>query len=299
MIQLDNEDIHVERRIIVPGQRLSLLKDMYVERGTNDDWQALHELHYKSDGKPIGPKIWRCMLGDELIGVCMFSVPKMLLSGRNEAFTHLRPNKNGLDNTLINRSRACYMNKVMLTNSRLVVDTMYRGAGLAYRFQNIASRMSGMKFIEFQSSMSKFNPFAMKAGFKFIKPKRSANYERGLQFFRRHFDAIPSDYVGVKEELNSMPGPIRDKVIAEMRAFYYQFSSMEKSGDNRLNGTSRVDAMTVDALIKNIQQLVLASPLYGLYENPDYGSVLPEKISLLAFDKQRTDEPLRIIEGKT
>lgn len=288
-----NDDILIERRLPENNQ-LSLLKDVYVERGTNEDWMALHELHYKADGKPIGPKIWKCSLNGELLGVIMFSVPKMLLSGRNEVFKHLRPNVNGKDNTLINRARAIYMNKVMQTNSRLVVDTMYRGAGIAYRFQNIASRMTGMKYIEFQSSMSKFNPFAMKAGFKFIKPKRSANYERGMQFFRRHFTAIPSDYVGVKEELAAMPEFMRERVIKEMRAFYYQFSSMEKSGDNRMNGTSRVDAMSVDALIKNLQQLVLASPLYGLYTNPDYGIQLPARIPLLAFDNQAPDEKLRL-----
>lgn len=288
-----NDDILIERRLPENNQ-LSLLKDVYVERGTNEDWMALHELHYKADGKPIGPKIWKCSLDGELLGVIMFSVPKMLLSGRNEVFKHLRPNVNGKDNTLINRARAIYMNKVMQTNSRLVVDTMYRGAGIAYRFQNIASRMTGMKYIEFQSSMSKFNPFAMKAGFKFIKPKRSANYERGMQFFRRHFTAIPSDYVGVKEELAAMPEFMRERVIKEMRAFYYQFSSMEKSGDNRMNGTSRVDAMSVDALIKNLQQLVLASPLYGLYTNPDYGIQLPARIPLLAFDNQAPDEKLRL-----
>lgn len=288
-----NDDILIERRLPENNQ-LSLLKDVYVERGTNEDWMALHELHYKADGKPIGPKIWKCSLDGELLGVIMFSVPKMLLSGRNEVFKHLRPNVNGKDNTLINRARAIYMNKVMQTNSRLVVDTMYRGAGIAYRFQNIASRMTGMKYIEFQSSMSKFNPFAMKAGFKFIKPKRSANYERGMQFFRRHFTAIPSDYVGVKEELAAMPEFMQERVIKEMRAFYYQFSSMEKSGDNRMNGTSRVDAMSVDALIKNLQQLVLASPLYGLYTNPDYGIQLPARIPLLAFDNQAPDEKLRL-----
>lgn len=294
MIYTDNQDILIERRSPAPGQQLSLLADMYVERGTNDDWMALHELHYKADGKPIGPKVWRCMLGDELIGVCMFSVPKMLLSGRNEVFKHLRPNVNGKDNSLINRARAIYMNKVMMTNSRLVVDTMYRGAGIAYRFQNIASRMTGMKYVEFQSSMSKFNPFAMKAGYKFIKPKRSANYERGMQFFRRHFTAIPSDYVGVKEELAAMPEYMRERVIREMRAFYYQFSSMEKSGDNRMNGTSRVDAMPTDALIKNLQQLVLASPLYGVFVNPDHDVDLPARIPLMAFDYQAPTEKLRL-----
>jgi ABC-type ATPase with predicted acetyltransferase domain len=289
---IDNEEIFVGRNLDPKHNNLSLLKDMYVERGTNDDWMQLHELHYKADGKPIGAKVWKCTLGDELIGVIMFSVPKMLLSGRNTAFKHLRPNVNGLDNKLINTTRAIDLNKMFYVNSRLVVDTMYRGAGIAYRFQNIASRMTGKRFIEFQSSMSKFNPFAVKAGFQFVKPKRAANYERGLQFFRRNFDAIPSDFVGVKEELLGMPAPIREKVIKEMRAFYYQYSSMEKSGDNRLNGTSRVDAMSIDDLIKNIQQLVLASPLYGLYENPDYQIELPERVPLLAFDKQSVTSPL-------
>jgi ABC-type ATPase with predicted acetyltransferase domain len=289
---IDNDEIFIGRDETPKHNNLSLLKDMYIERGTNDDWMKLHELHYKADGKPIGSRVWKCVLGDELIGAIMFSVPKMLLSGRNVAFKHLRPNVDGMDNKLINTTRAIDLNKMFCVNSRLVVDTMYRGAGIAYRFQNIASRMTGKRFIEFQSSMSKFNPFASKAGFQFVKPKRAANYERGLQFFRRHFEAIPSDFMGVKEELESMPKPIREKVIREMRAFYYQYSSLEKSGDNRMNGTSRVDEMSVDNLIKNIQQLVLASPLYGVYENPDYGLELPERIPLLAFDNQPTDKPL-------
>lgn len=287
----DNQDVLVERLMPEPRQ-LSLLRDVYIERGTNEDWQALHELHYKADGKPIGPRIWRAMLGDELIGVCMFSVPKMLLSGRNQVFPHLRPNSNGMDNKLINTARANWINQNILTNSRLVVDTMYRGAGIAYRFQNIAMRMTGARYIEFQSSMSKFNPFASRAGVRFVKPKRAANYERGMQFFRRHFDAIPSDYVGVKEELLAMPDYRQKSVLTEMRNFYYQFSSMEKSGYNRMNGKGRVEAMTPDQLIKNLQQLVLASPLYGVFQNPDYGDKLPERIPLLAFDNQGPNEKL-------
>lgn len=47
------------------------------------------------------------------------------------------------------------------------------------------------------------------------------------------------------------------KIIAEMRKFYYQYSSLEKSGNNRLNGFSRVESMPVEKLLKNIQQLVL------------------------------------------
>jgi hypothetical protein len=153
-------------------------------------------------------------------------------------------------------------------------------------------RMTGCRFIEFQSSMSKFNPFAAKAGMRFTKPKRSSNYERGLAFFRRWFASMPMDYVGIKEELAAFPPAVRDKCVAEMRKFYYTCSSMEKSGDNRANGTSRVEQMEVGYLVKSLQQLVLASPLYGIYQNPDADKPLPERLPLFAFDLQPVTEPI-------
>lgn len=161
--------------------------------------------------------------------------------------------------------------------------------------------MTGNLFVEFQSSMSKFNPFASKAGIQFAPPRRSSNYEKGLQFFRRWFDSIPTDFVGIYQEIQDMPPAVRDKCIAEMRKFYYSYSSMEKSGDNRMNGTSRVDSLSVEKLIKNTQQLVFASPLYGVYPNPDgfkkredESWQIPKKISVMAFDCQKVDEPLNI-----
>lgn len=297
---LDNQDLLIERRDVVKKHSISFLPEIYVERGTKDDWDLLHELHYKAENLGIGPKVYRCVLNGQTIGVGVMTVPKMLLSGRNDLFPHLRPNQGGRDSRLINRYRVEWLNKHACTNSRLVLDTMYRGAGIAYRMQNIMMRMSGYKLIEFQSSMSKFNPFASKAGMRFTKPKRSANYERGLAWFRRWFDAIPTDFVGVMLELNAMPTASQAKCVAEMRKFYYDFSSMEKSGDNRMNGTSRVDGLTVDKLLKNLQQLVFASPLYGIYENPDYDDKndrplkLPDRIPVLAFDNQPPDAPLNL-----
>lgn len=298
MIIIQSDDVLVERFPPLTKHALSLLPDIHVERGTIDDWNLLHELHYKAENLGIGPRIFKCTLRGQTIGVAVMTVPKMLLSGRNELFEHLRPNREGLDTKLINRHRAMYLNENSLTNSRLVLDTMYRGAGLAYRFQNLAMRMTGCRFIEFQSSMSKFNPFASRAGVRFTKPKRSANYERGLGMFRRWFEAVPSDYVGVMEELETMPKVVREKAIAELRRFYYDFSSMEKSGDNRMNGTKRVDAMPVGYLVKSVQQLVLASPLYGVYFNPDFGRDLPARLPLLAFDTQPVDAPLNFPEIK-
>lgn len=300
MILLDNQDILVQRRQVPNKHALSLLPEIYVERGTKDDWDLLHELHYKAENLGIGPRIYRCVLRGQTIGVGVMTVPKMLLSGRNELFTHLRPNVGGRDTKLINKYRAEWINAHCCTNSRLVLDTMYRGAGIAYRMQNLMMRMTGCQLIEFQSSMSKFNPFAAKAGIRFTRPKRSGNYERGLAWFRRWFESIPTDFVGIMAEINSMPGVVREKCVGEMRKFYYDFSSMEKSGDNRMNGTRRVDALPVEKLLKNLQQLVFASPLYGVYVNPDYDSAadraieLPERLPLLAFDNQPQDAPLNL-----
>lgn len=109
------------------------------------------------------------------------TVPRMTLAGRNDVFTHLKPNSDGRDNRLINRHRAIWINAHACTNSRVVLDPAFRGVGIAYRMQNIMMRMTGCRIIEFQSSMSRFNPFAQKAGIRFTRPKRTANYEPGLR----------------------------------------------------------------------------------------------------------------------
>lgn len=326
MIVTDNDFALIERRTVPPKHSLSLLPEIYVERGTKEDWELLHELHYKAENLGIAPRIFRCVLRGQTIGVGVMTVPKMLLGGRNELFTHLRPNVDGKDTRLINRRRAIWINRNMCVNSRLVLDTAYRGAGIAYRMQNIMMRMTGLRVVEFQSSMSKFNPFASKAGIRFTKPKRSTSYERGLSWFRRWFESVPTDFVGVISEIHTMPKPVREKCISEMRKFYYDSSSMEKSGDNRMNGTRRVDALPVEKLLKNLQQLVFASPLYGVFINPDFvqdydsdfdysafdgvenitdaydfdsfdptvRANLPDQIPILAFENQAPDAPLNL-----
>lgn len=297
----DTPSLYIERRERTPNHQLSLLADILVEPGTKEDWELLHELHYKAETEGIGPRRWKITLHGKTIGVGVMTVPKMLLSGRNELFKYLRPNVNGKDNRLINKYRADWLNAHVRTNSRLVIDTTFRGCGIAYRAQNLMMRMTATSLIEFQSSMSRFNPFAEKAGIKFAPPRRATNYERGLAFFRRWFDSIPTDVVGILQEIEQMPEPVRNKCIAEMRRFYYQYSSMEKSGNNRMNGTSRVDGLPIDKLLKNTQQLVFASPLYGVYVNPDVAlqkrdpsHMIPTRLSVMAFDYQGANEPLNI-----
>lgn len=299
-ILFDTPDARIERRHYA-SRRLSLLSRIFVERGDLTDWKALHELHYKAANLGIGPRYWRATLEGETIGIIVLTVPKPLDSGRNQVFPHLKPNVGGRDNRMINQQRMHWINKNLILCSRQVLDTMYRGAGIAYRFRNLAFRMQGTRFVESRSAMSKFNPFYQKTGMKLLAPKKSASHDAGVAFFTRNFVSAPYDQVALMEELAAMPEHVRSKVELELRAFYYKHSSMEKSGDNRLRGTSRVDSATISYLLKQTQQLVFGSTIYAVWKNPDWDETtlamrpaFPTRLPLLAFDLQGPNEPLRL-----
>jgi hypothetical protein len=286
----------------VPGpfkHRLSLLPQIYVERGSADDWEALKALHYKASGTGVGPIYLRCVIEhepgrEEVIGVIVLTVPKVLDAGRNEVFPRLKPNQGGMDTKTVNTLRVRWINDNMRLSSRNVIDTMYRGAGLGYRFRNIAMRMSGFRFIEARSSMSRYNPFYFKAGMKGVRPKEAAGMEHGLAMFARNFRSPAYDVVAIIEELDGMPDFAREKALHDMRDFYYRASSLEKSGDKRLEGRTRINALPVPYLLKQVMQLTFGATIYAVFQNPDFGRELPTRIPVSAFDNQGPNEPLRL-----
>lgn len=270
--------------------RFSLLDRMVVERGSFEDWELLHDLHYKAENLPIGPRFWRLDLEGETIGVIVTSNPKGLLKERHVAFPRLKPG--GDETTLTNTNRYVWINANMRVISRFVVDTMYRGIGAGYRMMNLVSRLEGNTFMEIQSSMSKFNHFGQKAGFKFVKPMNANKFDVGLKFFRSNFDSNPADYEAILTEIETKSPVEQEKIIQACKDFYYRHSALEKTGNNRDKGQGRVDAMDTRRIIRSIQQIVLASPMYGVWKNPDRGRTLPERLPMSAFDRQKPNEPL-------
>lgn len=273
-----------------PKPNISLLKDMKVEKGSIEDWNLLKNLHYKAHILPVGPKFYKLTLYGETIGVLIMSVPKLLLKERHIIFPKLG---SGGNSQITNKMRAKWINNNMTIISRLVIDTRFRGIGVGYRFQNICSRMENKRFIEIQSSMSKYNTFGIKAGFRFVKPMRSNFYQQGMEFFKKEFKSNPANYVELLQEIESMPKDVQDIKIAKMKAFYQKSSALEQTGTHRFKENRRVEELTPARIIKYMQQLVLASPLYGIYENPDYQTDLPDSIPLLAFDNQAVNEKFR------
>lgn len=282
-----NPDLRWEaHRVASPRPKLSLIDDMTVQRGTIEDWRTLEALHYKQSGSlPAGSHHFTLKLGDELIGVLVMASPKLLLKERHVVLPKLKPT--GQDNKMTNQYRMKWINANMSVVARVVVDTMYRGAGLAYRFTNIASRMEGKRFIEIQSSMSKYNMFAHKAGFQFVKPMRSNMYDVGIKFFRSTFDSDPADLEAIIDEVMGKGDIERAAIEAATKEFYYGHSALEKTGKSLGGvGEARVAKMSLRDCVHALQQMVLASPLYGIYTNPDVGTPLPSVLPITAFDRQ-------------
>jgi hypothetical protein len=301
-ILIDNPDILVVRNDKEEKHILSILKNIYVEKGESSDWDLLSELHYKGHSRAAGSRYMRAVFDDgnykETIGIMVFANPMPLNKGRNIVFPLLKPNSNGLDSTLINKTRMRWINSNITWNNRTVLDTMYRSAGIAYRFKNLAYRMYcceyGFRFVESNSSMGKFNPFSIKTGMRFVQPKPANGLDFGIEFFRGHFKSHPNDQAAILEELRGMSEAERTFIEKRLREFYHKHSAMEKSGDKMHIGMTRVNDKSIEYILKQTQQIVFSSTIYWIFENPDHRRKLPARLPLLAFDNQEPNEPLRL-----
>jgi hypothetical protein len=291
--------------------RLSILEHMYIERGGKSDWESLSELHYKGKSTAAGARFWRCVYKHEgvsqLVGIIVFANPMPLNKGRNMVFPNLKPNqRGGRDTRTMNQQRMKYVNDNICWSNRTVVDTMFRSAGIAYRFKNLAYRMNcceyGLRFVESNSSMGKFNPFLEKCGMKFVKPKHANALDAGIDFFTNNFRSHPCDQAALMEELEAMQKDTRAVVEKKLREFYQKNSSMEKSGDKMHVGMTRVNSKDIRYILKQASQIVFGATIYWIWENPEgewdkRGGLIrmnkmPARLPLLAFDNQDVNAPL-------
>lgn len=296
-------DTRIVRNQDAGKHKLSLLEHIYVERGDKSDWDSLCELHYKGHSLAAGSRYMRCVYehnGErQLIGIMVFANPMPLNKGRNEVFPHLKPNQSGgRDTTIMNKRRMQVINRSITWNNRTVLDTMFRSGGIAYRFKNLAYRMYcceyGFQAVESNSSMGRFNPFSVKSGMRFIKPKPANALEVGVDFFKHNFVSHPCDQVAIMEELAAMSPGVRTVIERKLREFYYKNSAMEKSGDKMDLGMTRVNQLDIGYVLRQTAQIVFGATIYWVFFNPDHGKKLPERMPLLAFENQDPKEPLNI-----
>jgi ABC-type ATPase with predicted acetyltransferase domain len=274
-----------------------MLNEMYVERGSKEDWIKLHHLHYKSAEKSDGaPSIWRCIHGDNLVGVIMMSSPDILCRERHMLFPSLKPT--GKETVAGNKARMdLHINRHFMRITRTVTSTMYRGCGAGYRMINLASRMEGKKYIEIVSAMSRYNLFVEKSGFVTVPAQKSTSFDKVSDVMRQYFITTNlQDVVGLNEEYNEMNVRYQKVVLERMQDLYFSISAREKTGGNRLNTVETVvRQMSFKRVMSQIQQIAFTLKKYGVYKNPDFERTdIPQKLALTCFDEQSTDENLII-----
>lgn len=286
----------IERSAVI-RPRFSLMDHMFVERGTKEDWDLLHDLHYKAEGLPIGPRFWKLTLHGETIGVLVTGSPRGMVRERHIVFPKLKPGAG--ETTLTNTNRYHFINQNFRVISRFVVDTMYRGIGAGYRMMNLVSRMEGNTFTEIMSSMAKFNSFGQKAGFSFVTPMNANKYEPVMKFFRSNFEASPQDFEAVINEIEAKSPAEQDRILELCLDFYFRNSALENTSNGGANMDARRAGMNIRDVIKGIQQVGLASPMYGIWKCPDKKGTVPARLPITAFDWQPPGKALVLPKGWT
>lgn len=279
------------RRNEAPVQRFPLLDKIYVEKGDRSDWDQLHELHYKAENLAIGPRFWRATLDNKLVGVVVTAVPKGMLRERHLVFPKIAPGAG--ETRLTNTQRYKFLNDNFRVISRFVLDIPYRGIGAGYRMMNLVSRMTGLRYMEIQSSMSKYNQFGPRAGFRFAPPMPANNQAKVLRFLRSHFNANPMDFEEIMQEIGAKNAEDQDRIFKACQEFYFRNSALENTTRGGDMIEDRMRTLDLRFLVRGIQQLGLASPMYGVWKNPDYGRTdIPDRLPLSAFDRQGPNERL-------
>jgi uncharacterized protein len=278
---------------------LSMLGDMYVERGTKEDWAQLHHLHYKSvERNDGGVAYYRCVHEDNLVGVVVMKTPDILSRERHMLFPKLKPT--GKETTAGNKARMdLHINRNFMRITRTVTATMYRGCGAGYRMINLACRMHNIRFIEIVSAMSRYNQFVEKAGFVCVPEQDPVHMQIATEFLSERFEtANVYDLTALLEEYAAMHPNLQERVLFDCQDFYYKISAREKTGSNKGKTVEdTVRGLPFKRVISQILQVAFTRKKYGVYQNPDLDRTLPSRIPLIAFDQQLTSEPLKMVKN--
>jgi len=147
------KEITIEYFPNVSAAECSLVKEMRVEEGSTENWQALASFHYRSHRISAPRKIFCLKRGDELCGVIVYCYPPSASFGRR---------------IVLPRMSMRELNEKLSVISRVVVHPKYRTVGLGVKLVRETLALAGTDNVEMSAVMAKYNPFAEKAGMKKI-----------------------------------------------------------------------------------------------------------------------------------
>ena len=215
-------DVEISRHTVADyPTKLDFMDRVLVREGTVEDWHQLKSLHYKAGNCFGAASYYRAEIDGELIAVVAIVYPQLLLAERHKCFPNIKPStETKLTNT--------YRGKMVTTNwfgtvSRFVIDTMYRGTGMGYQILNLACRLHNHRqAIEIKSAMSRYNPFAMRAGFRFVQPPEAEKRRNAIKAFTLFFTADPTNIEHLLAEAKTMPVSMQERARKALIDVYFK-----------------------------------------------------------------------------
>lgn len=230
-----NDEIKVSYTQDAKAPNCSLVKDMSVELGDKDDWQALMQFHYRSHKVMIPLKYVRLVRNvysvnnaditepqKELVGICIFVVPPLTIYGRKLYFGRCF-NRNAAEMKELNANFSQI--------SRVVIHPEYRSMGLGAMLIRESLKQAPTQYTETMAVMAKYNPFFERAGM--------------LRVCERQMDKYTTE------------------VIKALNVYGFELTFMS----SKLYVRGKLDALTPDKLteVKRVMCKVVRGPTYNTY----------------------------------
>ena len=126
----------------------SLTHQMTIQEGTQEDYKALCQFHYRATRLPPPHKIFTLKRHGELCGVIVYSSPSPMCFGRSKVW----------------KGNIHQLNAQVSTIARVVVHPKYRSIGLGEKLVHETLALTGTPYAEAVAVMAKYNPFFERAG---------------------------------------------------------------------------------------------------------------------------------------
>jgi ABC-type ATPase with predicted acetyltransferase domain len=127
----------------------SLLREMQVEEGSYEEWKRVAGFHYRSHRVAFRQRIFILKRDAEVCGAIVYVCPAVTAPCRSQVFQPRDVQK---------------LNEQLTRIARVVVHPKYRTIGAGVKLVKDSLPLCGKPYVEMIAVMSKYNPFAERAG---------------------------------------------------------------------------------------------------------------------------------------
>jgi len=234
---------------------VSFYDKLEFQKGSISDYKKLEFFHYKGSVSQYN-EIYKCVLGDKLVGVIVIGHPTNLsLTPRNKVLKYLGLPYNDYS----------WVNENFRQILRVVVKPEFRSIGIGSFLVRKYLEVTNATFVEILAAMLKYSRFADKAGMVRIhfRSYRDEKYERIMTEFKRKFNLSEKDFLDVdliKKVYKELKGEKRkefERLLLELRRRYSYIRGIDKHKN-----------FDVKKILENVDSLVRTDYAYLIWMNP-------------------------------